>query len=323
MNETSPTNDVSRKINSLRVVVAGSINMDLVAHCMQLPRPGETVRAEIFDQFAGGKGANQAVAAARLGAECHMIGRVGDDGIGQELVKTLVRHGVNTDAVMVTPKTSSGMALIDVEQSGENMITIVTGANGHLSPVDITLHRSLIESADVLIVQLEVPLETICAAVAIAKVCQILTVLDPAPAPTKVLPKELYAVDIMTPNQTEAGTLTQASVNSFESAAQAAYVLRERGVNLPVITLGAKGAVWIDKQTVKPLQTAAPSIKVVDTTAAGDAFTAALACQLAVGEDQAESIRFACAAGSAATTLHGAQNTMPEYDQVRSVGRIL
>lgn len=302
--------------NQPRVVVAGSINMDLVARCQRLPQAGETVSAENLVQHPGGKGANQAVGAAQLGALCHLIGRVGDDAFGRQLTGRLAQYKVQTDAVMVTPQISSGLALISVDHSGQNAITVVAGSNGQLSTADIKHYRSLIESADAVVVQLEIPLETATAAVTIAKSQGIMTILDPAPAPSEALPQELYEVDVMTPNKTETQSLTGISVEGIESAIEAGIVLRQRGVRLPVITLGSQGAVWIDESSGRGLHATACDAKVVDTTAAGDAFTAALAYCLAQGDVPAVAIPFACAAGAAATTAQGAQNSMPTYDKV-------
>ena len=302
--------------NPPRVVVVGSINMDLVARCQRLPQAGETVFAENLVQLPGGKGANQAVAAAQLGARCHLIGRVGDDAFGRQLTGRLAEYKVQTDAVMVTPQISSGVALIGVDNSGQNAITIVAGSNGQLSTADITHHQSLIESADAVVVQLEIPLETVTATVTIAKSHGIMTILDPAPVPAETLPQAIYEVDVMTPNETETQTLTGISVEGIESAMEAATVLRQRGVRLPVITLGRQGAVWIDESSGKGLHATSCDANVVDTTAAGDAFTAALAYRLAQGHVPAVAIPFACAAGAAATTALGAQNSMPTYDKV-------
>jgi len=299
-----------------RVAVVGSINMDLVARCDGLPRPGQTVHAVSFSQLPGGKGANQAVAAARLGARCTFIGRVGDDSYGRQLTETLKQYGVHTAAVTVTPGTSSGLAWINVEQSGENAITIVAGSNGHLTRDDVQCNQTLIQSANVLIVQLEVPLEAVTAALHTATAAGVLTVLDPAPAPADNLPDELYQVDVMTPNQIEAESLTGVPVRDVGSAVRACHLLRERGVRRPIITLGADGAVFLDEWTKTPRHTVPPRVDVIDTTAAGDAFTAGLACRFAGGSTLAAAVRFGCAAGALATTTLGAQNAMPAWHDV-------
>ena len=290
--------------------------MDLVVECQRLPQPGETVHGQRFLQLPGGKGANQAVGAARLGARSQMIGRIGGDALGEQLRVSLDNNGVLVDAVMTTATSSSGVALIGVEQSGENTIAVVAGSNGHLSPEDVVRHRMMIEEADVLIVQLEIPVETVCAAVAIAKSGNVLTVLDPAPAPSESLPSELYSVDVMIPNQTEAEALTGLAAHDRESALLSAREFHRRGVRMPVITLGGNGAVLLNKNGENEIHVTPPQVDVIDTTAAGDAFTAAFASRLAVGVPAATALEFAAAAGAAATTVLGAQNAMPSYADV-------
>ncbi len=298
-----------------RIVVVGSLNMDLVVRTARLPRPGETVAGHDFLQVPGGKGANQAVAAARLEAEVAMIGRVGDDGFGRQLVESLVRDGVETDAVAATAGISSGLALIGVEDSGQNAIAIVGGANAMLSSDDVQRHESTIAAAGALLVQLEVPLATVVAAVKLAKRNSVLTILDPAPAPRDRLPAELHAVDVISPNQSEAEVLTGINVASVADAMRAAAILHERGARQVVLKLGEQGALASDGMG-NIVHIPAPQVAVVDTTAAGDAFTAALAVALVEGSSLAEATRFACAAGSLATTRRGAQDAMPRREEI-------
>lgn len=298
-----------------RLVVVGSLNMDLVVRTARLPRPGETVAGRDFVQVPGGKGANQAAAAARLGADVAMIGRVGDDAFGGQLVESLARDGVETSAVAVTAGTSSGLALIGVEDSGQNAITIVGGANTMLSSDDVQRHETTIAAAGALLVQLEVPLPTVAAAVAIAKRHGVLTILDPAPAPHEPLPAELLAVDLISPNQSEAEALTGIAVASVADAMRAAAILHERGARQAVLKLGDQGALASDG-IGNIVHVPAPQVVVVDTTAAGDAFTAALAVALVEGRSLAEATRFACAAGSLATARRGAQDAMPGREEV-------
>jgi len=312
-------NTRAQEFETIRVAVAGSVNMDLVAQCDRLPRPGQTVHAVAYSQLPGGKGANQAVAAARLGAECAIIGRIGDDAFGERLAATLAQYGVATDGLLSTPNTSSGLAWINVDQTGENSITMVPGANSQVSPEDVRNNATLIESANVLVVQLEIPLDTVLAAIKIASAAGVMTILDPAPALTGQMPDELFRVDVMTPNQTEAEALTGVSVTDVQSAVRACKRLRDRGVPRPVITLGADGAVFLDECTEVPRHALPPRVEVVDTTAAGDAFTAALACRLAAGRTLAAAVSFGCAAGALAATALGAQNVMPEWNDVMEV----
>jgi ribokinase len=298
-----------------RIVVVGSLNMDLVVQVARLPRPGETVSAKTFAQLPGGKGANQAVAAARLGADVAMLGRVRDDALGRQLIESLAGCGVETGCIAIAPGISSGLALIGVEASGQNAITIVGGANALLTPGDVQRHESIIGGAGALLVQLEVPLETVAAAVAVARRHGVLTILDPAPAPAVPLPAELLAVDLLSPNQTEAEALTGIAVAGPAAAERAAALLHQRGARRVVIKLGGQGALaFAGPKDV--IHIPAPLVNVVDTTAAGDAFTAALAVALVEGHSLTGATRLACAAGSLATTRAGAQDAMPTRDEV-------
>ena len=297
------------------IVVVGSINMDLVARMARLPRPGETVHGDDFQTISGGKGANQAVAAARLGARVTMIGRVGDDSFGEMLRRSLTEYGVSTEHVIVTKGCSSGVALIGVEATGANSITVIAGANGWLTPDDVGTRAALIASADALIVQLETPLDTVAAAIRLARQAGVRTILDPAPAPSGPLPIELLAVEILSPNQTEAEALTGVAVHDVTSARLAAQRLRELGAKAVVLKLGELGALILDeagREELVPARTA----RVVDTTAAGDAFTAGLAVALAEGRSLPDAARFGCAAGTLACTQFGAQPAMPSRNEV-------
>jgi ribokinase len=296
-----------------RIVVVGSINLDLVARVPKLPRPGETVLGREFKQAPGGKGANQAVAAALLGAEVTMIGRVGDDAFGGPLIDALRRRGVRTDLVQPTAGSTSGLALIGVEGSGQNAIVVIGGANQRLTPDDVREREAEIAAADAMLVQLEVPLETVAAAVEIARRSGVRAVLDPAPAAE--LHNALFAVDLISPNQTEAEVLTGLVVRSASDAARAAAALHQQGVRQVVIKLGEQGALASEAGD-EAMHVPAPAVAVVDTTAAGDAFTAALTIALIEGQSLARATRFACAAGSLATTREGAQEAMPTREEV-------
>jgi ribokinase len=298
-----------------RVVVVGSINVDLVVRLARLPRPGETLAADELHTIPGGKGANQAVAAARLGAAVQMIGRVGDDAFGPRLRAGLASEGVNTDNVMVTADCSSGVALIGVEASGENAIILAAGANGRLTPDDVLQRQEVFRTADVLLLQLETPPETVAAAVALARKQGVPIVLDPAPAPTGPLPVAAADVDILTPNQTEAEALSGVVVDDLAQARIAAEALHCLGARKVVLKLGALGALLYDDQG-RCEHVATAEVKVVDTTAAGDAFTAALGVAVAEGKPLPEAVRFACAAGTLAVTRFGAQPAMPTRAEV-------
>ena len=310
---TKKTGDASTPTG--HIVVVGSINMDLVARMARLPRPGETVESHDLSQIPGGKGANQAAASARLGARTSMVGRVGDDSFGPTLTEALQRCGVDVGTVLTTGSCPSGIALIGVEDSGENAITIVAGANAHLTPNDVGSAEEVIAQSDAMLLQLEIPLETVEAALEMARRHGVLTVLDPAPAPMNGLPDTLFQVDVITPNQSEAEALTDLRINRPQDASRAAKALRARGPRDVVLTLGADGAFLSDHSGQETLVTA-PHVNAVDTTAAGDAFSAALAVGLTEGSDPLEAVRFACAAGALATTKLGAQPAMPSRSEV-------
>ncbi len=297
------------------IVVVGSINMDLVARMARLPRPGETVPGDGFQTIPGGKGANQAVAAARLGTRVTLVGRVGDDSFGETLRRSLVEYGVSTEHVLITEGCSSGVALIGVEATGANSIIVIAGANGRLSPYDVSSRADVIAAADALIVQLETPFDTVATAIRLAREAGVRTILDPAPAPSGPLPSELLAVEILSPNQTEAEALTGIAVHDVASARITARRLRELGAKAVVLKLGEFGAFVLD-EAGREEHAPARAASVVDTTAAGDAFTAGLAVALAEGKSLPDAARFGCAAGTLACMKFGAQPAMPSRDDV-------
>ncbi len=302
--------------SSPRVVVVGSVNMDVVARVETLPRPGETLTGRELVMNPGGKGANQAVAAARLGAEVAFVGRVGADGFGVELRRTLEEAGVDCRQLETISGVASGTALIHVDDAGENAITVIPGANACLTPRDIKEARPVMGEADVLLLQLEIPLETALAVIEEAMDLGVPVILDPAPAP-RAVDKRLCRVDVLTPNETEAAALTGDASPSAEATAEA---LRRAGARHVVLKRGAAGAVVLDESgTISSVP--AFSVSPVDTTAAGDAFTAALAVRWAGGIPLVQAVRFGCAAGALATTKVGAQSAMPTYDEVLSLLR--
>ena len=296
----------------MAIVVFGSINIDLVVRTPRLPAPGETLTGHTFFTAPGGKGANQAVACARLGAPTRMVGRVGDDLFGEQLRASLRSFGVQDDGVLTTPG-PSGVALIAVDDLAENTIVIVPGANGSVSIADIPRLEAVLDGARILLVQLEVPIETVVAAARAAHTRGVTVILDPAPA--LPLPDELYALaDIITPNEHEAATLTGIAVRDDQGAIAAARALIARGARRVAIKLGARGALTADTEgeqfwssfTVTP----------VDTVAAGDAFNGGLAVALSEGRSFDEAIRWGLAAGALSVTRHGAQPSMPERNEV-------
>jgi ribokinase len=294
-----------------KIVVVGSSNTDMVVRVPHLPAPGETVLGSSFLMAAGGKGANQAVAAARLGAQVTLIARVGQDVFGEAALLGLEREGINTRHVSVDPEMASGVALITVDNTGENSIAVAPGANGHLSPLDVQRAQAAILDADVLLLQLEVPLETVQVAAELARQAGVCVILNPAPAPESPLPPALLAcVDVLTPNESEANALTGAP----DSLDRAARRLLDTGVEAVVITLGARGALIVTQQG-QQMVSGFP-VKAVDTTAAGDAFNGGLAAALGEGHPLAEAVRFANACGALAATRLGAQPSLPTAEEV-------
>lgn len=301
-----------------RIIVVGSINMDLVFRTHQLPRPGETRSGHSFQQVPGGKGANQAVAAARLGAQVSMVGRIGDDGFSRTLIEGLARESIDTSFVKVTPNCSSGLAVIGVEDSGQNSITVIPGANGAVTPDDVIAAEELFRSANVLLVQFEVPLAAVQKAVELAHRHGVKIILDPAPSVNEV-PADLLQVEVVCPNETEAESLSGQVVDSIETAMSAVQQIGSQGPQVSIITLGSQGAVVFDGKTAEHVPPFA--VNAVDTTAAGDAFAAAFGIALAEQMSVSEATRFAAAAGALATTQHGAQPAMPTRDALEALLR--
>jgi ribokinase len=315
--QDSPRPAAGANSRSPHVVVVGSINLDLVMRVGHLPRPGQTVIGRDLRQSPGGKGANQAVAAARLGARCSLIGGVGDDSFGDKLLGALSASGVETGPVRRFADCPSGVALIGVEDGGQNAITIIPGANGRMRPEDVAACESLVRQADVLLLQLEIPLDTVEAAMLMARRHGVITMLDPAPAPGR-LPQALYQADVLCPNESEAESLTGIAVDDLPSAQEAARALRRLGARQALVTLGARGAIVCDEQDVC---THVPNFRVTptDTTAAGDALAAAVGVALVEGRSLREAVRFGCAAGALATTRTGAQEAMPTRGEVEQL----
>ncbi len=291
-----------------KIVVLGSTNTDMVIAGKKIPVPGETVCGGSFLMNPGGKGANQAVAVARLSAKkgaCIFIAKVGDDLFGRETATRLRRDGI-LPRLVVDRKEASGTALILVDSKGQNVISVALGANGTLSPKDVTPFRKDIEGAAALVMQLETPLKTVEWAAKVAHDAGVPVILNPAPA--QKLPKSLYPlVDWITPNETEAELLTGVKVVDAASAAKAVGVLKKRGVGHVVITMGSKGAYCGDCNKVYPCR----KVKAVDCVAAGDTFNGAFAVALAEGKSCADAIAFAQKASAISVTRPGAQSSVP------------
>ncbi len=294
------------------LVVFGSINMDLVAKTPRLPVPGETLQGRHFFTAPGGKGANQAVAIARLGVSTQMVGRVGGESFGTELLDSLQSAGVNTDNVLVDTNTSSGVAAIAVDDIGENQIIIIPGANGRVDQTDVERLKNLLAGSAALLLQFEIPMCAVLSATKVAKQAGVKVILDPAPAVMDI-PDELYSlVDIITPNETEAGRMVGFAVNDASTAAQAADVLLQRGVGSAIVKLGAKGAYCAT--IAQTFFVPAFSVTAVDTVAAGDAFNGGLAVGLVEGLSLQEAVVWGAAAGALAATKRGAQSSIPDRE---------
>jgi ribokinase len=296
-----------------KLVVLGSINADHVLQVTDFPRPGETVTGRGYRIVPGGKGANQAVAAARLGADIGFIARIGQDAIGAQMYTGFQQDGMDVQGVSIDPQLPTGIAIIYVADHGENSIGISPEANGALTPEVVEQFKPLLLAADTLLLQLEVPLETVAAAISLAHANQVKVVLNPAPA--RPLSAELLAqVDLITPNQTEAELLTGVPVNDARSAAAAAAQFHALGIPEVMITMG-KAGVWYSKRGVGKL---VPGFRVqaVDTTAAGDTFNGALLAQLQRNDDMDAAIRFAHAAAAISVTRPGAQTSIPTRREV-------
>lgn len=306
------------------IVVIGSASMDYNVTAPHLPKPGETLLGHRFFQVCGGKGANQAVACARLGGRVAMVARVGDDAAGKEIRQSLTDVGVSTEYVLVDSTVASGSAHITIDDAGENSIVVVPGANALLAPDDIDRARPVIATAKLVMLQLEVPLETVRHAIQVAKAHGVPVMLDPAPAPAAPLPAEFYSLsDWLTPNETEAGALVGLSIDGAAEAVKAARILRERGVAHPVVKLGAAGSVFLDGD--QPVGIPAFRINAIDTTASGDAFAAGLAVALVEGKSHAEAMRFGSATGALTATRYGAQSALPsraEVDELITNGQL-
>ena len=294
------------------IIVFGSINMDLVAKTPRLPVAGETLQGYQFFTAPGGKGANQAVASSRLGIPTYLVGRLGNDDFGNQLRRGLQEAGVHTDGIVVDEAASSGVAVIAVDDAGENNIIIVPGTNGRVNQQDVERLPNVLAGAAALLLQLEIPLPAVLAAAQAARKLGVPVILDPAPAQGNLLPELYSLVDIITPNEVEASQLVGFPVDGQEAAAMASAELRQRGVSTVIVKLGAQGVFCATEE--ETFFVPAFSVQAIDTVAAGDAFNGGLAAALAEGRCLREAVLWGAAAGAISATKAGAQPSLPDRE---------
>lgn len=297
-----------------KILVIGSLNVDMVMKVDHMPVAGETILCDGMKLVAGGKGANQACAAGRLGTDVIMLGAIGNDAYGEMLRQSLQQSGVDVSGLLTKENVSTGTAFITVNKEGNNSIVVVQGANAQFTPEDIEAHRNLIEECEIVILQLEIPMDTVLYAVKLARKLGKIVLLDPAPAPEH-FPEELYQyIDIIKPNESELSRLTGIAdaQNHLEEAVQ---ILKDHGGKNVLVTLGGEGA-YLDAENKPAVHIPAKKVKVVDTTAAGDSFTAALAAMILDGKTLEEAAEFANQVSAIVVTREGAQDSIPTLQEV-------
>ena len=297
------------------IYIIGSINTDMVAMTKNLPAPGETVMGGEFMMTAGGKGANQAVSAARLGGEVTMVGRLGEDIFGDQSIERLKHENINCDFIGRDSIAASGVALISVDDKGENHIVVAPGANNQLDKKKVKTALDSMPDNAIILLQLEIPLETVAHIIETTRGSSRRVILDPAPAPSTALPDNfLNGLYLITPNETEATKLSGIEVQDDRSAEAAARKLLATGVNNVAVTMGAKGVVLVQQDGVKFIKS--PKVTAIDSTAAGDCFNGALAVSIANDLSLEQSVERACRAASISVTRKGAQDSMPSKSEV-------
>ncbi len=298
-----------------KLVVIGSSNMDLVVSTEHFPLPGQTVMGKKFMTNFGGKGANQAVAASLLGGDVIFICKVGNDNYGREMIEKFQKDGIDTQYVTTTDQAATGIAVITVDANGENTIVVASGANGLLKSEDIRNAEPAISQADVLLMQLETPVEPLCTAARIAHEKGKYVILNPAPAPKAPLPSDLLRhIDLIIPNETEATSITGVEISDLQSAERALEALKKLGAKDAMITLGEKGVLANDDGKVKLFP--ACKVQAIDTTAAGDTFCGALSVAICQGREMKEAIAFANKAAAYTVQHEGAQCAMPHLNDL-------
>ena len=297
-----------------KICVIGSLNMDLVVNVDTMPKKGQTLIGRAFKEVPGGKGANQAVAMARLGADIRMIGKVGKDSFGETLINQLKYDKVKTNYIH-REDCASGVAMITVDKNAENSIVVAPGANFKVLEKDIDKCIEAIDESDIVVLQLETPINTIKYALQKSKELGKYTILNPAPA-VKLEDSIIENVDLLTPNETELEILSGVKIENEDDIKKAANVLIEKGVKQLIVTLGSKGSLYIDKDNIKLKKSY--KVEAIDTTAAGDSYTGALAVAFAQDKDIDEAMDFASKVGALAVTKEGAQSSLPTMEDVNN-----
>lgn len=301
--------------NKKKIVIVGSANTDMVISADHFPLPGETLMGTNFMTNFGGKGANQAVAAARMGGQTVFIGKVGNDNFGTSIISNLESEGINVSHLYTTQETSTGVALITTIPSGENSIIVNAGANGQLTADDVRDSEEVIAEAGTVLMQLETPVAALTEAAKLGKKHGAFTVLNPAPAPASPLPHELLEnIDLLIPNETEASSISGVEIKDESTAMEAISAIQGMGVKNVIITVGSKGA--IAKVDGKMIMVPAFKVKAIDTTAAGDTFCGALCVAMSEGKDIEAAIRFGNKASSVSVTRKGAQLSIPQRKEL-------
>ena len=296
------------------ICVIGSLNMDLVVNVDTMPKPGQTIIGSNFKEVPGGKGANQAVAMARLNGNVSMIGKVGEDGFGQTLINSLKNDKVDTTYIQ-TSKGATGVALITVDKNAQNSIVVSPGANFEVKEDDRDNNIEAIKNSDIVVLQLETPLNTIKYALNKAKELNKYTILNPAPA-VKLDDEIIKNVDLLTPNETELEIISGVSIETEEDIQKAAQIMIEKGVKELIVTLGSKGSLYINKE--KSMFKKAYKVEAVDTTAAGDSYTGALAVALSQDKNIEDAMDFASKVGALSVLKEGAQSSLPTLEDVKN-----
>lgn len=300
----------------MKIAVIGSSNTDMVMRVEEFPRPGETIMGHDFIQNLGGKGANQAVACARLGGETAFVGKLGSDALAENTYRTLAKESLDLSQLTQTTEAASGTAFITVDSHGENCIIVDAGANAYLTPQDIDTAGSMLKNASIVLMQLETPIPTLTYAAKMAHEAGARVVLNPAPAPSSKLPIELLKnIDLLIPNETEAQKISGMDEVNMDNLKECIHCIQQLGVGEVVVTLGSKGAATLINDEL--ILVSSPKVNPVDTTAAGDTFCGALCVKLSEGENLQSAMEFACKAAAITCTRMGAQQSIPTLDEIK------